>query len=152
MRNWSRLHNSQNCVEATHARVDTEAQTQCLVSTVCGGRKLPKGVLARAAPNCDGSSRLGIERTALATSERGGAERHGLGHPALTALSKREVGGLKRFDVLQCIDRWLKDASISCLYLLHPRRVTPEDSLNCWSILTSTMSSYLLPATRLQLC
>jgi hypothetical protein len=29
--------------------------------------------------------RLRLKRDALATSERGGAERHGLGHPAPTA-------------------------------------------------------------------
>ena len=56
---------------------------------------------ARAAPKSRRQLKAaGSDGTRSATSERGGAERHGLGHPAPTALSKREVGGLKRLGVL----------------------------------------------------
>ena len=52
------LAKSQNCIKATHARVDTEAQ--CLVSTVCcvWWAKAAEGGPSAAAPNCEGSSRL----------------------------------------------------------------------------------------------
>ena len=64
----------------------------------------------------------------MATLERGGAERYGLGHPALTALSKREVGELKEF-AMRRSTAGARRASICCLCLLHPGRVKLELSL-----------------------